>query len=212
MVKRILVVLMFLSFAGWSLAEDLEPVKLPPPKMEGGKALMAALKERKSSRSFSPKPLPANVLSDLLWAAAGVNRPVSGRKTAPSAVNWQEIDIYVATAAGLYQYDAREHALTPVLGRDIRALTGKQHFVAGAPVNLIYVADYAKMGRGTGEEKNLYAAADTGFIGQNVYLFCASEGLATVVRGMVDREVLAKAMKLRKDQKIILTQTVGYPE
>lgn len=212
MIKRILAVTVLLLFAGLSFAEGPKQIKLPPPDMKGGKPLMAALKERKSSRSFSPKPLPAAVLSNLLWAANGVNRPVNGRRTAPSALNWQEVDIYVATADGLYLYSAKEHALIPVLGRDVRALTGKQSFVAGAPVNLVYVADYAKMFRASDEERQLYAAADTGFIAQNVYLFCASEGLAAVVRGMVDKKALTEVMKLRKDQRIILTQTVGYPE
>jgi SagB-type dehydrogenase family enzyme len=193
-------------------AQELKPLQLPPPQMDGGKPLMQALKERKSSRSFSPEKLPTQVLGNLLWAAFGTNRPDSGQRTAPSAMNRQEIDIYVATADGLFRYEAKGHTLQPVLTQDIRAATGMQPFVKDAPVELIYVADYARMGRGTDEDKNLYAAADTGFVGQNVYLFCASEGLATVVRGSVDRAILAKAMKLRPEQKIILAQTVGYPQ
>jgi nitroreductase len=115
-------------------------------------------------------------------------------------------------ADGLYLYNAKEHVLKPVIKQDIRALTGKQAFVKEAPVNLIYVADYSRMGRADAEEKNSYAAADAAFIAQNVYLYCASEGLATVVRGLIDRDVLAKAMQLRDNQKIIFSQTVGYPE
>jgi nitroreductase len=115
-------------------------------------------------------------------------------------------------AEGLYLYDAKNHVLNPVLLKDIRALTGKQDFVKDAPVNLIYVADFSKMVNASEEDKKLYSAADTGFISQNVYLFCASEGLATVVRGSIDREALAKAMNLRADQKIILAQTTGYPK
>jgi nitroreductase len=171
---------------------------------------MEVLKNRHTSREFSPKKLPDQVLSSLLWAACGVNRP-DGRRTAPTAVNWQEIDVYVSTADGLWLFDAREHALKPVLAEDIRALTGRQAFVKDAPVNLIYVADFSRMGRATDDDKKLYSATDTGFISQNVYLFCASEGLATVVRGLIDRPALAKAMKLRPDQTIILAQTVGYP-
>jgi len=192
-------------------AQELKPIQLPKPQMEGGKPLMQALKERKSTRAFSPEKLPAQVLGNLLWAAFGINRPDSGQRTAPSAMNRQEIDIYVAMADGLYLYDAKENTLQPVLGQDLRAATGMQPFVTNAPVELIYVADFSRMGRGTDEDKNLYSAADTGFIGQNVYLFCASEGLATVVRGSVDRPALAKAMKLRPEQRIILAQTVGYP-
>jgi SagB-type dehydrogenase family enzyme len=201
-----------LAFSVFASAQDLKSIQLPKPQMDGGKPLMQALKERKSTRSFSPEKLPMQTLGNLLWAAFGINRPDSGQRTAPSAMNRQEIDIYVATADGLYLYDAKGSTLQPVLADDLRAATGMQPFVKDAPVELVYVADYSRMGRGTDDEKNLYSAADTGFIGQNVYLFCASEGLATVVRGSVDRTALAKAMKLRPEQKIILAQTVGYPK
>ena len=206
------VVLVIVSFITVSWAAELLPVKLLPPNLNSGKSLMQSLQARKSSRDFSTKKLPVEVLSNLLWAACGINRPESGRRTAPSAVNWQEVDIYVAMADGLYLYNAKEHVLKPVIKQDIRELTGKQAFVKEAPVNFIYVADYSRMGGGSAEERNFYAAADAGFIAQNVYLYCASEGLATVVRGSIDRDVLAKAMQLRDNQKIILSQTVGYPK
>ena len=170
---------------------------------------MQVLKDRSSSREFSPQKLPLQVLSNLLWAASGVNRPDSGKRTAPTAANWQEIDIYVATADGLYLYDVKPHGLKPVLAEDIRALAGLQAFVKDAPLNLIYVAD---LSRGSGEEKDFFAATDTGFVAQNVYLFCASEGLATVVRANIDRPTLGKAMKLGPNQRITLSQTVGYPK
>jgi nitroreductase len=147
----------------------------------------------------------------MLWAACGVNRP-DGKRTAPTAMNKQEIDVYVALEQGLYLYDAKANTLVPILAEDIRAATGKQPFVKDAPVNLIFVADYAKMAAMPDDQKDFYAATDTGFISQNVYLFCASEGLATVVRGYVDRAECHSAMKLRPDQKIILAQTVGYPK
>ena len=148
----------------------------------------------------------------MLWAAAGINRLESGKRTAPSAKNMQEIDIYVATAAGLYLYDAKTNLLKPILAGDIRGMTGTQGYVKDAAVNLIYVADYSKMGSLSDEAKNMYAAADTGFIGENVYLYCASEGLSTVVRAAIDKPALAKAMGLRPDQRIILAQSVGYPK
>jgi len=172
---------------------------------------MQVLKERSSKRSFSPEKLPLQVLSNLLWAAFGINRPESGYRTAPSAKNWQEIDIYVATADGLYLYDAKGHLLRQVLSEDIRAMTGSQPFVKDAPINLVYVADHGRMNGVSREEAERYTAADTGFIAENVYLFCASERLATVVRGSIPREGLARAMKLRPEQQIILAQTVGYP-
>ncbi|MBS1128058.1 MAG: nitroreductase [Nitrospirae bacterium] len=192
--------------------QQLTSQQLPAPQTESGRPLMQVLKERSTSRSFSARKLPPQVLSNLLWAAFGVNRPESGHRTAPSAKDRQEIDIYVAMAEGLYVYEAKTHVLQPVLAVDIRAMTGRQSFVADAPVNLVYVADLGRMGKASKEEQDLYSAADTGFISENVYLFCASEGLATVVRGSVDRETLAKAMRLRPDQKIILAQTVGYPK
>jgi len=191
--------------------QELKPVQLLEPQMDTGRPLMQVLKDRGSSRAFNTEKLPKQVLSNLLWAAFGVNRPDSGKRTAPSAMNWQEIDIYVASADGLYLYDAKEHTLKPVLSEDIRALTGRQPFVQEVPVNLVYVADFSRMGKAEVDDKVFYSAADTGFISQNVYLYCASEGLATVVRGLVDRPALAKAMRLRPDQRVILSQSVGYP-
>ena len=193
-------------------AQGEKVIRMVKPQMTGGRPLMEALRDRKTSRRFSSKDLPRQVLSNLLWAACGVNRPESGKRTAPSAVNWQEIDVYVAMAKGLYLYDAAAHALKPVLSEDIRAHVGIQRFVKGAPVSLIYVADFAKMRRAKPDDKVFYSATDTGFISQNVYLYCASERLATVVIGMVRRPALATKMKLRPDQKIILAQPVGYPK
>jgi len=195
-----------------TLAQELKAIQLSAPQTDGGRPLMQVLKDRASSRNFSPEKLPVQVLSNMLWAAFGVNRPESGGRTAPSASNSQEMDIYVAMADGLYLYDAKAHLLKPVLADDIRALTGRQAFVKEAPVNLIYVADLSKMTRAAPEDRDFYAAAHTGFISQNVYLFCASEGLATVIRASIDRPALAKAMGLRRDQKITLAQTVGYPK
>ena len=192
--------------------QGAEPIKLPPPKTEGGKPVMQALKERKSAREFSAQELPMQVISDPLWAARGVNRRDTGGLTAPTAKNMQEIDVYVAKSDGLFLYDAKENALVPVLSGDIRAMTGGQPFVKEAPVNLIYVSDASKMIGMPDDAVDFYAATDTGFISENVYLFCASVGLSTVVRAWVNKPALAKAMKLRLDQKIILTQTVGYPK
>ncbi len=191
-------------------AQELKAFDLPRPVTEGGKPLMEALKARSSARSFSDQKLPAQVLSNLLWAAFGVNRPDSGKRTAPSAMNIREIDVYVAIAEGLYLFDAEAHKLTPVLAKDIRAMTGSQDFVKDAPLNLIYVADLSKMGKFPAEKQRYYSAANTGFISQNVYLYCASEGLGTVVRDYIDRPPLKEAMKLRPEQEIILAQTVGY--
>ncbi len=192
-------------------AQELQPVQLPKPQTEGGKPLMEVLKERKSTREFSSRELPDQTLSNLLWAAFGINRP-DGRRTAPSAMNRQEIDVYVITAKAAWLYDAKGELLKPVAAGDLRALAGTQEWVKEAPLNLVYVADSAKMGGGDEESRALYSGADTGFISQNVYLYCASEGLATVVRASVDEAALSKALGLRSEQKIILAQTVGYPK
>lgn len=185
--------------------------ELPPPTADAAQSLMFALKNRKSSRSFDEKPLPPQMLSDLLWAAFGINRSDNGKRTAPSAKNQQEIDIYVATADGFFLFDAKAHELNQILTEDVRSFCGLQGFVAKAPVNFVYVADFARMGTMSADDKILYSAADTGLISQNVYLFCAANGLATVVRGSVDKPALAKKVSFRNDQKIILAQTVGYP-
>ena len=188
-------------------------MKLPNPQWETGKTLMHSLRERRSTREFATQRLPTPVLSNLLWAAYGINRPDTGGRTAPSTRNWQEIDLYVAMADGLYRYDAKAHALSLVVAQDLRAATGTQDFVKEAPVNLIYVSDATRMATDASEEdQKMAAAVDTGFIGQNVYLYCASEGLATVVRGSIDKEALAKAMKLKATQWIVVAQSVGYPK
>lgn len=198
-------------FSTMTYGQQLKPITLPEPQTTGGKPLMQALKERHSTREFSTKKLPLQTLSNLLWAGFGVNRP-SGQRTAPSAVNWQDIDIYVAIEEGLFVYDAKANMLNPILAEDIRALTGMQPFPKIVPVDLIYVSDQSRMTRADQTQKDLYSAADAAFISQNVYLFCASEGLSTVVIAMVDKTTLAKKMGLKSEQKIMLVQPVGYPK
>jgi nitroreductase len=195
-----------LMLAAALAARDLQPVALPVPQTGGGMPLMQTLQERASRREFAPAPLPAQVLSNLLWAAWGINRPASGGRTAPSAMNRQEMDVYVSTADGVFLYDAKNNLLQPVVPDDLRALAGTQAYVATAPVNLIYVS------RATGPGEDQAGGIQAGLISENVYLFCASEGLATVVRASIDRDALAKALKLPPAQKIILAQTVGYPK
>lgn len=199
------------SLVGGEPDQPMADINLPVPRMDGGKPLMAALKARQSSRTFSEKPLAPQVLSDLLWAAAGINRTDSGKRTAPSARNWQEVDVYVVLPDGAYRYDAKANILTAVVRGGLRKQSGMQPFVATAPVNLVYVANPAKMNGSNPEDQALYYGADAGFISQNVYLFCASDGLATVVRGALDRAALAKALNLPESWKIVLAQTVGYP-
>jgi SagB-type dehydrogenase family enzyme len=169
------------------------------------------LKERRSGREFSAEKLPMAMLSNLLWAAWGVNRS-DGHRTAPSARNSQEIDVYAALSDGLYLYEPKEHQLRRILAEDVRAATGNQDYVREAALNLIYVADLTRGNLKEPDAIEFYSGADTAFLAQNVYLFCASEKLEVVVRGNIDRPALAKIMKLRPDQKITLAQSVGYPK
>jgi len=186
-------------------------VRLLKPQTET-QPFLQLLKKRASSRAFSARALAPQTLANLLWSAFGVSRPDSGKRTAPTANNKQEIDIYVAMEKGVYRYDAKANLLTLVAPGDHRAATGRQTYVGEAAVNLVYVADLDRSGGSSEEDKLLYAAAATGLIGENVYLYCASEGLATVIRAYVTRPALAEILKLRPNQKIILAQTVGYPK
>lgn len=195
-----------------AFAGGTEVARLLPPQTTGGMPLMQALQARHSAREFSDKPLPGQILSDLLWAAQGVNRPETGKRTAPSARDWREIDVYLVKADGVFVYQPDGHALRKVSERDLRALTGKQDFPAEAALNLVYVADTRRMVDADEQQRQFYAAADAAFIAQNVYLFCASSGLAVVVRGLVDKDALVAALGLGPHQAIILAQTVGYPK
>jgi len=216
--KTLFVTAVLFCFVSVSLAADLMPVKLPAPDTKGGKPLMKCLNDRKSDRSFSTKKLPVQILANLLWAACGINRPQSGNRTAPSAHNWQEIDVYVALEEGLYLYNPKTHTLEPVVKSDLRKHTARlpqpsRSSVVGAPLQLIYVSDYAKMRSGLGDEdRKFYSATDTAFTGQNVYLYCASEGLYSIIRSFFDSSSLTREMKLKDTQKIILVQAVGYPQ
>jgi len=192
-----------------AFAQEMKPVQLPAPKLDQSKSLGQVLKDRKSTRDFSAGSLSPQILSNVLWAGFGINRPETGRRTAPSAHNKQEIDIYVATADGAFIYDPKGNALVPVAPGDIRPLTGTQPYVKDAAVNLVYVADLAKMSEGEEAAKLLLSAANTGFIAENVYLYCASEGLATVFRVGIDKPKLAGILKLRPAQRIMFAQPVG---
>jgi len=173
--------------------------------------LMDALRQRRSTREYSDRALDLQTLADLLWAAAGINRPQEGKRTAPSTRNWQAVDVYVCLAEGAYRYDPANHRLEAAAPGDLRDLTGMQDFVATAPVNLVYVADLTRMAGIEEEAQRAYSAADAAFMAENVYLFCASSGLATVVRGSVDGAALTGPLKLKEGQRVVLAQTVGYP-
>lgn len=209
-IKNLTISLLFIAFSCTIVsAQELSSIKLNAPELEKGKPLMQVLKNRKTDRVFSDKKLSIQELSNLLWAANGLNRD-NGKRTAPSAMNSQDIEIYVVLQEGVYFYDAAKNELTAIAAGDFRKQTGNQPFVATAPINLVLVSDFKKI-RGNDEiAKMKWANVDVGYVSQNIYLYCASEGLATVVRGMFDSNLLSPILKLRPDEKIILVQTVGY--
>lgn len=188
---------------------SMATLELPPPRRSQS-PFLTLLAARQSRREFSPRALPTELLSDLLWAAFGINRSDGGR-TAPSAMNAQEIDVYVALPEGVYLYHPKTHDLHCVAEVDARRVTGYQDFVDDAPLDLIYVADQAHTRALPGGQADVFAAACAGAVAQNVYLFCAEQGLNTVVRGWFDHSVLSDTLRLGPDERVLLTQTVGYP-
>lgn len=193
-----------------STAQEIKSVHLPAPQKDIGKPLMQVLNSRQSTRSFSAKQLSMQEISNLLWAGFGINRPDEGKRTAPSARNWQDIDIYVFLPEGVCIYRAKDNKLEQINAADLRGMTGVQDFVKTAPLNLVYVSDQSRMGKASIEEKMMYSSADAGFVAQNVYLYCASEDLGVVVRAMVDKKTLAGKLNLKPEQVIVLAQTIGY--
>ena len=194
-------------------AQNMEEIKLNTPNKTRGTNLMQALAERESVREFDNKPLSIQDLSDLLWAANGINRPDSKKRTAPSALNKQDIDIYVCLPRGIYLYDAEKNSLKPVAEGDHRTLVGgQQDFVYTAPVSLLLVSDISRFGMGENEQVRLMAAMDAGIVSQNINLFCAANGLVTVPRASMEKEKLFQVLKLKKQQLLLMNHPVGYPK
>jgi SagB-type dehydrogenase family enzyme len=200
---------LFIALLTWNCLMG-QTLELPAPQKTGGMPLMEALAKRASVIAYDTTDISMQQLSDLLWASFGVNRP-DGRRTAPSASNKQEIDIYVLLKTGAYVYDAQNHKLVQVIKEDIRGQVTDQRF-ADAPVQLIFIADLSKRGESTEEAKSRTANIDCGYISQNTYLYCTSEGLVTRARGSAKRDVLISKLNLRADQAIILAHSVGHPK
>lgn len=196
------------SIAAAPMSTSPKGIELPAPQIEGGMPLMDVLSKRVTTRAFSPEELPMEELSNLLWAANGINRKETGKRTAPSARNAQEIDIYVSMPNGVFLYNPVENKLEYVLEDDIRAKISDQKFFKDAPIVLIFVGNYEKMNGFSKEAKEFYSATDVGFVSQNVYLYCAQADLATVVCGAFNKEFLTKTLKI-KDGKVLLVQPVG---
>jgi SagB-type dehydrogenase family enzyme len=211
MKSKIIFAFFFFAFSYSAMnAQPLETIKLPAPQKTGGMSLMEALANRQSQRSYSSKELTQQQMSNLLWAAYGINRP-NGYRTAPSARTAHEFDIYIIKNDGWYVYDAEQHAMLKMGNENLQEHAGTQDFVQTAPVNLVFVADMDKMASFSEEMQVFYSATDVGYISQNVYLYCAAEGLATIVRGQIDKAKAKEVLKLRPNQQVILAQTVGYP-
>lgn len=205
--KLFLSLIIAIIFGGIATAQST--IQLPEPQKNGGMPLMEALAKRSTARAFSTKEISNKQLSNILWAAFGVNR-ADGKRTAPSTMNFQGTDIYVLLKSGAYIFDAKNNKLTQVLSEDIRVMGGTQTFVKDAPVQLILVSDLSKLGKGSNEEKMNISNIDAGYISQNIYLCCVSEGLVTGARGSVDHKALAAKLKLRQDQSIVIAHSVGY--
>ena len=188
---------------------DFKTIALPQPDTDGGDALMKTMRNRKSDREYAATNLSLKHLSEILWAANGVNRE-DGKRTVPSAMALYPLETYAVLANGIYRYDPARHELQPIVAGDHRELAGLQPFVKEAPLNLVFIADYGKYGR-IPEEKRLYLAAlDAGHCTQNVYLYCASEGLKAVVRAGAQEQALLEVLGLSENHRFVVAQTVGY--
>ncbi|MEE4198334.1 MAG: SagB/ThcOx family dehydrogenase [Bacteroidales bacterium] len=205
---RLILVFLFIALIQPGNAQEI--MKLPEPDKTGGMPLMQAINERHSARNFADRDLSEQQLSELLWAAYGINRPESGKHTIPTSRNRQDIEVYLTTSEGVFKYLPEQHALLVMDNRDQREVSGLQDFVKVAAVNLIYVSDFDKLGNSSDDIKTMTAATHCGFIGQNVYLYCASEGLISVFRAMVDKEKAATMLQLEGNKKVIYSQSVGF--
>jgi SagB-type dehydrogenase family enzyme len=192
-------------------SQQFTDIQLPEPIKTGGMPLMEALNQRQTIREFSEKEFSLQEISNILWAAFGVNRSDAGKRTAPSARNLQEVDIYVSTKEGIYLYDAFENTLIAIKSGDFRKKMGIQNFVSDAPLVMIFVADYSKLkGKLPDNRKAFYTGTSAGYISQNVYLYAASEGLATVVLGAILHDKISKAIGLEEHQVVLLSQPIGF--
>ena len=210
--KRLLALALALALSTvGSVFGALAPIELPAPQKTGGMPLMEALAKRASSRDYDlQRELSPQQLSNLLWATNGINRE-DGRRTAPSASNRQDIEIYALTKDGAFIYDAKTHKLLPVAEGDMRDLGGTQEFAKGVPLTLVLIADLSKQ-NGDETARKLTAQIDAGYVSQNIYLFCASEGLVTRARGSMDRTAIVTRLGLRQDQSITVGHCVAFPK
>ena len=208
--KNLIISLLAICSMGYMQAQDLKPIQLNAPTPKGGLTVMEAFAQRQSTRSFTEKELSTQELSDLLWAANGINRPDKGMRTAPSALNYQDIDIYVCKKEGAYLYNAKTNKLEPIIAEDLRGwVAGQQAFVKSAPVVLVLVSDLSKMRGGNTESNRMIGAMDAGIVSENISIACAGLGFVTVPRASMDKEELSRTLQLKDSQILLLNHPVG---
>ena len=204
--KKILLFVTLVGICSGINAQELKTIQLNKPNTQRGLPVMQALEKRQSTREYADKALNLQDLSDLLWAANGINRPEPGKRTAPTAMNKQEIDVYVCLPEGAYLYEAKTNSLKPVAKGDFRpAVGGGQAFVAKAPVCIVVVGDLAPF-KGDASMPSM----DAGIVSQNISIFCAGTGLVTVPRASMDQAKLRSALKLKDSQRLFMNHPVGY--
>jgi SagB-type dehydrogenase family enzyme len=209
--KKIIILIWFIIFASFLFAQDAKTIVLNPPDTARGLPVMKALSLRASATEFDTTRINFQDLSDLLWASNGVNRPESGKRTAPSALNAQDIDVYVFMKSGIYLYNAKKHLLELIVDSDYRnVIADKQVNVAKAPLICLLVSDISRFSFGKDSVKLVWAAVDAGIVSQNISIFCASVGLATRPRAFMDQQILREILKLKDSQYLILNNPVSY--
>lgn len=208
--RRVQLLLVCLVLSAAAFAAD-KVIKLPQPNLKRTGTVMKALSERHSTREFASKALSLVDLSDLLWAANGINRKDSGKRTAPSAMNKQDVDVYVVLPEGSYLYDAKTHQLNLIAVGDYRAaVAGGQAFVKSAPVSFVLISDLSRLGDAKNARTQLMGAMDAGIVSQNISIFCSAANLATVPRASMDNDQLKKVLKLKDTQIPMMNHPVGY--
>ncbi|MCF8217999.1 MAG: SagB/ThcOx family dehydrogenase [Bacteroidales bacterium] len=205
----ILQIVLFNALFGQGMIK--KAIELPEPEIKEGALLMEALAERASMREFREEPISLQHISNMLWAANGINRPEEEKRTAPSAINAQDIDVYVFFKSAVYRYDAHKHMLSRVKTGDYREqVAARQEFVLEAPVIFLLVSDFSRFDRGDQEQKFTWANMDAGFVGQNILLYCASENFATVPRAQMNKDKLRDILDLEDSQHLMLNFPVSH--
>ena len=209
--KKIIIIASIAVALNTLYAQDAKTIILNPPDPTRGLPVMTALSLRASASEFDTTSLSLQDISDLLWAANGINRPESGKRTAPSAMNSQDVDVYAVMKSGVYLYNPKDHCLNWVADGDHRALVaGMQGNFSAAPFFCVLVSDNSRFRRGDDSLKMVWAAEDAGIVSQNICIFCASVGLDTRVRASMDQEKLREILQLKDSQHLMLNNPVGY--